>query len=108
MEPHCASLESLLVVLHRHNTQKVSPLSCGRRRIDQRKKKERIVICRFLTSFRMSQFLSVEELRADYRYMKEHLRSLNLEMVICHNDCWRENILYDKDTGESSGFCDNS
>ena len=41
----------------------------------------------------------------DIETMKERLKQENMELVLCHNDCWRENILYDKQSGQSSSRC---
>ena len=40
----------------------------------------------------------------DIETMKERLKQENMELVLCHNDCWRENILYDKQSGQSSSW----
>ena len=41
----------------------------------------------------------------DIETMKERLKQGNMELVLCHNDCWRENILYDQQSGQSSSRC---
>ena len=35
----------------------------------------------------------------EFASIKARLEEEKMEVVVCHNDCWRENILYDQKSG---------
>ena len=40
-----------------------------------------------------------EELREELRQLQVHLEELNVPLVMCHNDVWGRNVVYDQENG---------
>ncbi len=58
--------------------------------------------------FRMIQHFTTDEMRLEYTSLCNHLKSLNMEVALCHNDAWFTNILYDEANGTTTYSVPNS